>query len=246
MLSATILNDAGAGGTASNATTAVKSASNRQASMGTFDAIAEATGGISFHDTKDLAGDVRKVVAEAEVTYMLGFYVDDKGLDGKSHDLSVKLAKRPETGGAIVRYKRSYLASRPPHPSITDLVQDSFDATEVGVMAATAPDPAKPGTNVVQVRVDLGDIQFEHRDDKWVAAVDLGMALEGPNGRTSTAATVTTNLNLSDEQLQKGLTAGLIIDSVAPAPSQPSHLRVVVQDKASGAAGSVRVPISPK
>jgi hypothetical protein len=49
---------------------------------------------------------------------------------------------------------------------------------------------------------------------------------------------------LSDEDLKKGLTSGLIIDSAAPTPAQPSHLRVVIQDKNSGAAGSVRLPIS--
>jgi hypothetical protein len=49
---------------------------------------------------------------------------------------------------------------------------------------------------------------------------------------------------LTDEQLKQGLGSGLIIDSAAPTPAQPSRLRVVVQDKSSGSAGSVRIPIS--
>jgi VWFA-related protein len=225
------------------------SASIGQSGMETFDTIGKSTGGASFHNSNDLGGDVRKVLAEAEVTYTLGFYVDEKALDGKSHDLSVKLVKKAETNGATPRYKKSYLATQTAQqqrPSLGDLIGDPLDATAVGIMAATAPNPAKPGFNAVQVRVGLGDIQFERRADKWVAAVDLGMAIEGPNGKASSAVTVPTNLSLTDEQLKQGLGAGLIIDSAAPTPTQPSRLRVVVQDKNSGAAGSVRIPISPK
>jgi hypothetical protein len=219
--------------------------------METFDTIGKATGGASYHNTNDITGDVRKVMAEAEVNYTLGFYVDEKALDGKSHDLSVKLVKKPETNGATARYKKSYLATpaqaaQQQRPPLGELVQDAFDATAVGIMAATAPDPAKPGFNAVQVRVSLGDIQFERRADKWVAAIDLGMAIEGANGKASSAVTVPTSLSLSDEELKRGLTSGLIIDSAAPTPAQPSRLRVVVQDKNSGAAGSVRIPIAAK
>jgi VWFA-related protein len=219
-----------------------------QSGMETFDNIGKSTGGASFHNSNDLSGDVRKVLGEAEVTYTLGFYVDDKALDGKSHDLSVKLANKPETKGASARYKKSYIATtaqaaQQQHASLGELVQDAFDATAVGIMAATAPDPAKPGFNAVQVRVSLSDIQFEHRADKWVASIDLGMAIE-TNGKAANAVTVPTPLSLSDEQLRQGLTSGLIIDSAAPTPAQPSRLRVVIQDKTSGAAGSVRIPIS--
>jgi VWFA-related protein len=230
----------GSGGTASTL---------GQSGMETFDTIGKATGGASYHNTNDITGDVRKVMTEAEVTYTLGFYVEEKALDGKSHDLSVKLANKPETKGATPRYKKNYLATntqaaQQQRPALAELISDPFDATAVSIMAATAPDPSKPGMNAVQVRVNLADIQFEHRADKWVAAIDLGMAIEGPGGKASNAATVPTNLSLSDEDLKKGLTSGLIIDSAAPTPAQPSHLRVVIQDKNSGAAGSVRLPIS--
>jgi VWFA-related protein len=222
-----------------------------QSGTETFDTIGKATGGASYHNTNDMSGDVRKVMAEAEVNYTLGFYVDEKALDGKSHDLTVKLVKKPETNGATARYKKNYLATQAQaaqqqRPALAELVGDAFDATAVGIMAATAPDPAKPGFNAVQVRVSLSDIQFERRADKWVAAIDLGMAIEGANGKASSAVTVPTNLSLTDDQLKQGLTSGLIIDSAAPTPAQPSKLRVVVQDKNSGAAGSVRIPISGK
>jgi len=69
----------------------------------TVDAIAKATGGNTYHQTNDIGADVRKVMEEAEVAYTLGFYVDEKALDGKSHDLNVKLAKKAETNGGTLR-----------------------------------------------------------------------------------------------------------------------------------------------
>ena len=45
------------------------------------------------------------------------------------------------------------------------------------------------------------------------------------------------SLNLGDEQLKRGLAAS---------PDKPAQLRVVVQDNSSGAAGSVRIPLSPR
>ncbi|HEY4363381.1 MAG TPA: VWA domain-containing protein [Bryobacteraceae bacterium] len=234
----------GANAASSSSTTALG-----QSGTETVDSIAKATGGTAYHNTNDLAGDVRKVLAESEVSYTLGFYVEDKALDGKSHDLTVKLVNKPETKGATPRYKKSYMATPPQaalkqRPGLSDLIRDAFDATEVGVMAATAPDPNKPGMNLVQVRVTLGDVQFEHRADKWVGAIELGMAIEDMNGKATNAVTVPTPLNFSDEQLKKGLVSGMIIDSSAPAPAQPGRLRIVILDKTSGAAGSVRIPIS--
>ena len=218
--------------------------------MEIMETIAKTTGGIYSHNSNDIGVDVRKVMEEAAVTYTLGFYVDEKKLDGKSHDLSVKLAKKPETTGANVRYRKSYLAisaqaAQQQRASLPELIADPLDATSISIMGGTAPNPSKPGNHAVQVRVNVADLQFERKDDKWVAAFDLGMAIEGPDGKALRVITVPNKLNLTDDQFKQGLTSGLIVDSAAPTPAQPGKLRVVVQDKTSGAAGSVRIPIGP-
>jgi hypothetical protein len=215
----------------------------------TFQTVANSTGGKAYYNTNDIGPDVRKVMDEAEVTYTLGFYVDDKALDGKTHDLTVKLIKKPEANGAQLHYRKSYVAddaAKQQHPEMGALIADVFDATSIGVMAASAADPSKPGTHRVGVRVSLGDLQFEHLADKWRASFDLGLSIESDNGKPSIISNKTMNLSLTDAQLKQGLVAGLDVDNTVPSPTQPTHLRIVVQDKASGAAGSVRIPLSPK
>jgi VWFA-related protein len=218
----------------------------------TFQLVANNTGGKAYYNTNDIGPDVRRVIDEAEVTYTLGFYVEDKALDGKTHDLTVKVAKKPDTNNAQLHYRKSYVADNPQsaakqqHPEMGALIADAFDATSIGVMAASAADPSKPDTRKVGVRVNLGDLQFEHLAGKWVASFDLGMSMESDNGKPGIVSSKTMNLSLTDAQLKQGLTAGLDVDNTVPAPTQPTHLRVVVQDKSSGMAGSVRIPLSPK
>jgi VWFA-related protein len=215
----------------------------------TVDMIAKITGGNTYHQTNDIGADVRKVMEETQVTYMLGFYVEEKALDGKSHDLNIKLAKKTEANGATLRYRKNYLAlpsKQQPHPAMNDLVDDPFEATAIGVMAVAVPDSSKPDVDKVQVRVDLNNLQFEHRADKWIAAFDLGLAMEGIASGPPVVSNKSMSLNLTDEQLKQGLNAGLIVDNTVPSPPKPTRLRVVVQDRGSGLAGSVRVPIAPR
>ena len=216
--------------------------------------ISDNTGGKAYYNTNDLAGALREILDTTEVTYTLGFYVDEKSLDNKNHDLSVKLAKKPETSKASLHYRKSYaalnaqtLAAQQPHPAIAVLAGDALDASAIGIMAATAPSPKQPGLHQVQVRVDLADLTLERKGDKWTGAFDLGLALQGSGKQQSSNVNVKTiPLSLSDDQLKQGLRAGLLIDNTVPSPGQPMKLRVVVQDKISGAGGSVRIPIGPK
>jgi hypothetical protein len=139
------------------------------------------------------------------------------------------------------------LAVQQPRTEIGVLAADTLDASGIGVMAASAPNPNQPGTHVVQVRVDVGDLTMERKGDKWTGSFDLGLALQA-SGRVqaSDVSVKTLPLSLSDDQLKQALTAGLVIDNTVPSPPQAMKLRVVVQDKLSGASGSVRIPIGPK
>src|SRR5581483_2575032 len=210
--------------------------------------IAEQTGGKAYLNVNDVSIPLREALDFADATYTLGFYVDEKALDGKVHDLSVKIARRPEANGAKVYARKNYLAAAaaPQHAGIHELAADKLDATQIGVMAATAPDPSRPGIHVAQVRVSGADLQFERRGDKWTASFDLGLALEA-GGRSTDVSVKTIQLpELTEDQLRQAFVGGLDIDNTIPSPSQAGMLRVVVQDKLSGAAGSVRVPIAPQ
>src|SRR5262249_9218441 len=126
-------------------------------------------------------------------------------------------------------------------PTMNELFADDSDATAIGIMAATAPLPNTPGTHAVQLKVTTNDLQFEHKGDKWISSFDLGLALIGEDK----ALVRPIALGFSDEELKKFMEKGIVLDASVPSPSKPTQLRVVVQDKTRGTAGSVRIPIAP-
>jgi VWFA-related protein len=68
--------------------------------------LAEATDGLAIVNSNDLAGGMRRVVADLTSYYLLGYYSTLK-LDGKFHSITVRL-KRP---GVQVRARRGYFAA---------------------------------------------------------------------------------------------------------------------------------------
>ncbi len=210
-----------------------------------MESIANQTGGKSYISINDISAPIREAIDSANVSYTLGFYVDGKALDGKKHDLNVKLAKKADTGGAKLLHRKSYMAvARRGRADIKELVSDRLDANRIGLMAASAPAPNRPGVDAVQVRVDLKDLQFEKRADKWVTSFDLALAIEA--GGEPKVSISPNNLSLTDEQLKQGLVGGVVIDNTVPAPDKAATLRIVVQDKGDGEAGSIRIPLPGK
>jgi VWFA-related protein len=70
--------------------------------------LAEATDGLAIVNSNDLAGGLKRVVADLSSYYLLGYYSSGK-LDGKFHSITVRV-KRP---GVQVRARRGYLAATP-------------------------------------------------------------------------------------------------------------------------------------
>ncbi len=68
--------------------------------------LAEATGGRAYVNGNDLTGAIRAAINDGEVTYTLGFYLDAASLDGKFHELKVRVKR----ASLDVRTQRGYFA----------------------------------------------------------------------------------------------------------------------------------------
>jgi VWFA-related protein len=104
-------------------------AARLRARLDSLRTLAENTDGLAIVDSNNLAGGMKRVVADLSSYYLLGYYSNTK-LDGKYHAITVRV-KRP---GVQVRARRGYLAATP----------EAMTAAARGGGPA-APKPGDPG-----------------------------------------------------------------------------------------------------
>jgi VWFA-related protein len=219
------------------------------AGLNTMAKLAGLTGGLLFTNDNGIEDLIQTAIADGEFTYTLGFYPASDAQDGEWHKLKVGVA-RP---GVSVRYREAYFAAKTTpapaaapaandHPTLEALIKDPLDATQVRLTAETMPDPAKPGFWQVHVTVDLHDIHLEKQDSMWVGGVDVSLSIDG----SRTARTITTKVKIPDALLTSSLEKGIAVNDSIDRTGQTGRLRVVAQDRATGAVGSIRVPLGGK
>jgi hypothetical protein len=205
--------------------------------------LADLTGGLVFYNKSNaIEESIQTAVDDGELTYTLGFYPMPEEKDRASlnvHDLKVEVARR----GVSLRYRQNYFASKTPaaandRATLETLLKDPLDATQLQLVAETNPDPARPGFYEVRVSIDLHDVHLENQNSTWVGAVDVSFLIEGAR----TARTITKKIEIPEDQLAAALEKGIAVtDSIGP-----GVLRIVVQDRSTGAAGSVRITLGKR
>jgi VWFA-related protein len=209
----------------------------------TMNLLAGRTGGDVYFNTNGIEDSLQKAVEDGDVTYSLGFYPPDASQDGQVHTLSVKAAKR----GVNLRYRENYLAPKPRsdaenRPTLEQLLKYPLDATQIGLRAQATPDQAKSGFFDVHVSVDLRDVHLDLADAKWIGAVKISFVVE--NSKSAQAATRT--IEIPEDQLAAALEEGITFVHSIQSEGKAGDVRVVIEDKATGAAGSLRIPLGKK
>jgi VWFA-related protein len=210
--------------------------------------ITEATGGITYRNGNEIATAIQNALSDQELIYTLGFDPEEKALDGKLHDINVKLSKKSDTSGASLRFRKKYVASktdtRLQTPAVAELATDPLVATAVMLAGIAHPDPARPGFQKVDVSVSVNDLKMDRRDNGWTGAFDLGLYIDGAGPGAGSSQTI--NLNFTNDQLSQATSSGLVVGSAIDTKKQPVRLRAVVRDRVSGAAGAVLITVTER
>jgi hypothetical protein len=163
-------------------------------------------------------------------------------LDGTYHKITVKLRDKPFE----VHYRPGYLATStaPPAPAPTAqaLFQGPLTAAMIGLAAKATPDAQRPGLYDMKVTVDLHDIHMEVKNSRFTGEFYLSVPNPSAPGTVNTG---TVALDLTSEQYAEDLEKGFPC-TVTGVASRRGEIRVVVRDRATGIAGSLRVPAEAK
>ena len=206
--------------------------------------LADGTGGRAFYNNNDLAGSIRTAITDAEVNYTLGFYPSENAFDGKFHNLDVKVAQKD----LEVRHRAGYFSVQEKAPDdkqrnaiVAELLASPFDTSQIGLQASVQSVTASNGTFRILLKVDASDLRLEHRDDHWTGKMDVVMRVESSKQKTVQAKTSV--IDFSEETFRAALLRGLTLEETVTTDRATDRVRIVLQDRATGFAGSLWVPL---
>jgi VWFA-related protein len=208
--------------------------------LATMNMLADSTGGLVYYNNSNaIEESIQRAVSDGETSYLLGFYPSRGSNSGTWHKMKIRV-NQP---GINLRYRESYFASRQApleeRPTLTDLLRDHLDATQLELTAYTTRDSANDDLLNVVVNIDPGGLKFQTERENRVAALDISIHVDG----TPTVSTRNVNIRIPDRQFSAYLQNGIEVVQQTSIADGAEVLRVVVQDRNTGAAGSVTVPV---
>jgi len=185
--------------------------------------LANDTGGLFFHDSNDIAGQLRKAVADTEGYYLLGYHPDASTFDPKTglpkfHKVEVKVTR----AGLHVRSRSgffgksdSYAEHKPAgrQAELAAALQSPFGDNQIHVRLTTlfAQSPAAGSFVDAMLHVDAKDLKFSDQPDGWhKAVIDVEAVTFGEDGQPVDSSGKTFTLQFKDAAYQNALQNGLI------------------------------------
>jgi len=221
---------------------------SRRNNWDTLNETADRTGGIAFYGSNDITNAMRKAADDGRYAYTLGFYPTGTKWNGKFHELKVKVT----TSGAKLRYRRGYYAGSEGEES-APVAKQEIDAAAVSPLESTALNllvsavPVEPASaRKISLQVGLDTLQLSLLDEGGhrKGAIDLLFLQRDAQGTALNAEQKRIGFDFNEEQYKTLVKSGIILQKSVAADRNATEIRVVAHDPASGATGTVTVPLA--
>jgi VWFA-related protein len=199
--------------------------------------LADATGGTFFHNNNDLAEGLKRIAAQPEFIYVLGFSPQSLRLDGSFHALKVTLTKNG--AGYQLQARRGYFvrqhATDPVEQAKQDMEEAFFSRDEIGDLPVelhtqyfkTGAVNAKLS---ILARVDVKRLRFHKADGRNINTLTVLGGVFDRNGNYVTASRKTIDISLTDQRLDTMPASGVTVKSTPDVASGSYVVRLVVRD----------------
>jgi VWFA-related protein len=207
-------------------------------SQETLQGLPPLTGGRWFEN--DAVGPaISQAQMDARATYQAAYYAPAQSVDGKFHKLRVSTTRK----GVKILAEEGYTATAPEEIANSNLElvgSRPFDTPDIGLRAAVASE----GKNTrLQIHADPRDLLLQHGGNTYTGAISLVFIYYNADGTQNASPPVTTNISLTQEQLDAAMKDGYLFNADANVPSGTRKLRLIIQDTATGIAGSLTLPL---
>lgn len=210
--------------------------------------VAEETGGEAFVNTNDITGAIRKAVEDSAVTYTLGFYLHAASLDGKFHEITVRLKAK----GLTLRYPKGYFAYRDAavtksqaQTSLVTAVRSPLESSLIP-LEATVARVNQPQANSLSLScsIDVRNLQLVQSGSVRKGSLDIYVIEQDTAGKVLQQWGRTFNLQFDDNQYAALLKSGIVFRQYVHPHAGVTTLRVLVEDPRTSKLGSLIIPLS--
>lgn len=200
-------------------------------------ALADATGGRAYLHTNDLSDAIRRAADDARLTYVLGYYPANTKWDGTFHHITVNVA-RP---GLSVRYRSGYVATQSPAKiALADTARSPLEAT--GLRLSAHVERAAADVQVT-IQLDPSSVTLTKSARTWDGSLEILIAQSFPNGQLKKTFENTLHLQFPDEAHDQIQREGFTMTRTVTQEAGAHKLHIVMRDVATGATGSVNIPL---
>jgi len=224
-----------------------QSEDNRYPQWVAADQIANESGGRALVGHNSLSDDLQQIVTEDRQAYQMDYYPGDKDWDGKYHKIELKL--KPEHRGLALLCRKGYYANDnhvgPSYESFRAAARGPVEAPGIGLTLNVPSNPIEWGPEEVVLKLDVHEIQFEQKGDLADANLAVAFVQVGKDGRILEGFTDDVALALQPDTYADAEQQGWFYTRELVVSGMAAKLRVVVRDRATGATGTVSVPIHP-
>ncbi|HLJ51466.1 MAG TPA: VWA domain-containing protein [Bryobacteraceae bacterium] len=214
----------------------------RPVGQGEMQELANETGGVAFYNNNDLSTAIRNATDDADETYTLGFYLNSDELDGKFHEVKIRV-DRPHVD---VRYPSGYFAVKDDSTAsqrqraLRNAMASPIESSAIHILAQV--DRSAAALRVTG-SVDLHDLHLTESGTQRKGAIEFFVTQQDAAGNLLAQSHNRVNLALSPDQFKDYLKSGVFFrQDIAPKNGAVS-LRIIAGDPATGLVGSLIIPL---
>jgi VWFA-related protein len=200
--------------------------------------MAEATGGLAFPRSGNLAARLNEVVEDGQAAYLLSF-VPDVPADDKYHQLTAKVTTRR---GVTLRYRTGYQYATEPSTLKDRFRQAIWQPLDANEIALSANPVATAKGVTLKLSIAVNDLALKLQNDRWMDKLDIFVVQRDNIGLHARITGQTLGLALKPVTYQSLSVGGIPFDEVIEKPQDAGSLRIVVVDENSGRMGSITIP----
>ena len=218
-----------------------------------LDYLSQRTGGLTIKNNNDLLGGMKRIIADQEGYYLIGYRPDDSTFDRvngrtKFHNISLKIKR---TGKYNVRMRNGFYGvsdegvtavTATPQMQIYRALMSPFGASGIHLrLTSLFANSAKRGSAMHSLlHVDARDIDFkEGPDGLCKAVIDILALAFGDNGQVIEQFSYTQTLQIPKQNLTKLMNNGFTYNMTFPIKKPGAYqLRTALRDHSSERVGS--------